>query len=120
MKSPLDQLAEARLLLQGGLALFDQADLDDASIPDALMRLTAALEAQPDPLTLRSQVAEADLEAFDDEVEELVKLNAVLVTVASNDREALVSTLSKARAARKGTAYYGRSGGEGGRCDMTG
>lgn len=120
MTDPFEALARMRTVLRDGLGLLDGAGQEDPEVPTALARVAAALQAHEDPAALRARVPEADHERFDDELEELIRLNAILASAASSDREHLVGRLKAVRESRRDLAYYGGAGSEGARCDISG
>lgn len=120
MTDPFDHLARLKAQLDEGLALLDGAAPDDPAVPEALGRVATALRSGPDLAELRGAVPAERLGAFDDRLEELLRLNAVLARAVSADREALVSRLRNVRTSRRDLAYYGKGeGAAGGRCDMS-
>ena len=119
---PFDSLAASRRALEEGLALLDGAPHDDPEIPAAIGRIAASLASADDPVALRAALPDEDRERFDDEIEELMRLNAVLVSAVTRDREVLAERLGVAREARRVLRRQG--GGEsacaGARCDISG
>lgn len=120
MSEPFETLASMRRALQEGLGLLDGAAHDDPEVAPALARIVAALGAHEDPAALRARLPEAAHERFDDELEELIRLNAILASAASSDRDRLVGRLKAVRESRRDLAYYGGAGSEGARCDVSG
>lgn len=106
--------------LKEGLALLDGAAHDDPHVVDALGELTAEIAAFGNPKELRESVAIEDHERFDDELEELIRLNAVLVAAVSQDREQLFGRLKQVRTSLRDLEYYGEQGSSGARCDISG
>ena len=76
MNDPFEALAAMKVALEEGLALLDGASVDDTAGLDALARVTASIVAVPNPATLRAAVPAERLEEFDDQLEELLRLNA--------------------------------------------
>jgi len=120
MIESFEALARMRTVLRDGLALLDGAEHDDPQVSVTLARIAAALDAEDDPATLRAKVADQDHDRFDDELEDLIRLNAILAAAASADRDRLVDRLKTVRESRRDLAYYGGAGGEGARCDVSG
>ena len=67
--------------------------MDETAGLDALARVTASIVSGPNPDTLRAAVPEERLEEFDDQLEELLRLNAVLMRAAALDRDQLAERL---------------------------
>ena len=93
MNDPFEALAAMKAALEEGLALLDGASMDDAAGLDALARITASIVAGPNPDTLRAAVPEERLEDFDDQLEDLLRLNAVLMRAAALDKDKLAERL---------------------------
>ena len=119
-QAAFERIAQMRAKLKGGLALLDDAGHDDPTIADGLGKLTEALHAFEDPTELRAQVPAEDLERFDEDLEELARLNAVLIAAAVQDREGLVSRLVRVRSSLRDLNFYAESGSAGARCDVSG
>ena len=119
---PFERLAEARRAMQGGLSLLDGARAEDADVPAARERLSRALADTGDFAAARKEVPQGDLECFDDELEDLLRLNAVLTAAVRQDREALMQRLKATRESRRDLARQAAapSEGAGGRCDVSG
>lgn len=117
---PFEEVAEARDLLKNALALFDGSNHDDAEAPGAMARVTAGLSTLRDPAALRREVPEAERERFDDELEELLRLNAVLVEAIRLDQEELVRRLRTVRTSQRDLSYHGAVASSGSRCDVSG
>ena len=122
MTDSFQSLRESRRVLEEGLALLDGAAHDDIAIPEAIGRISASLGASEDPATLRAAVAKDDLERFDDELEDVLRLNAILVTAVKRDRDALVQRLKATRESRRDLKRQssGDSAAAGVRCDVSG
>lgn len=118
--SPFDRVAAMRAHLEAGLTLLGDAAHDDPSIADGLARLTDALTAFEDPSELRALVPAEEIDRFDDELEELVRLNAVLIAAAVQDREGLIGRLVRVRSSLRDLDFYAESGSAGARCDVSG
>jgi hypothetical protein len=110
-------LARAQAVLEDGLAFVDRGQVDDAGAPEVIAKLAAELAALPDPVDLRATVAAADLERFDDELEELIRLNAVLMAALRADRDDVALRLVAIREARRGKRDAAPTGV---RCDVSG
>ena len=119
-REAFERIAAMRAKLKSGLALFDDAAHDDPTVADGLRKLTEALHAFEDPTALRASVPAGDLERFDDELEELARLNAVLIAAAVQDREGLVNRLVRVRSSLRDLNFYAESGSAGARCDVSG
>ncbi|QDV05012.1 hypothetical protein Poly30_05070 [Planctomycetes bacterium Poly30] len=122
---PFVELESSKRALRDGLTLLDRSasgdtDQDDAGRLAAWKKVMASLRAAPAPEELRASVPADRLEAFDDELEELLRLNAVLVSVVSSEKDQVLGKLRKVREARRGMAYYGSASPEGDRCDISG
>ncbi len=120
MSDSFEALARMRTVLRDGLALLDGAEHDDPQVAASLARIAAAIQGEDDPVALRARVPEADQERFDDELEELIRLNAILTAAASSDRDQMVVRLKAVRESRRDLSYYGGAGNEGARCDVSG
>lgn len=122
MSDPFQALRDARRVLEEGLALLDGAAHDDRAIPEAIGRIVASLAATEDPADLRAAVAKDDLERFDDELEDVLRLNVILVSAAKRDREVLVHRLKATREARRDLRHQSSGGSAvaGARCDVSG
>ena len=72
------RLAEARRAMEDGLALLDGASVEDADVPNALGRLASTVAEVGDFAAMRESIQAGDHERFDDELEDLLRLNAVL------------------------------------------
>jgi len=114
---PFDALDRARAVLEGGLAALDGGRVDDPSAPDVIGRIARDLAALDDPAALRTRVLEADLERFDDALEDLVRLNSVLVASIRRDREGVATRLAAVREARDRRRSPAVTGA---RCDVAG
>ncbi|MEE2941343.1 MAG: hypothetical protein VX460_13220 [Planctomycetota bacterium] len=120
MNDPFEALAAMKAALEEGLTLLDCASVDDAAGLDALARITASIVAGPNPATLRAAVPEERLEDFDDQLEELLRLNAVLMRAAAIDKDQVAERLKSVRSSRRELGYYRQEApGAGGRCDMS-
>ena len=119
---PFGELLDARRILEEGLALLDGATADDPEVPVAIGRVVEALRAAGDPRDLRAAVPPDEVERFDNEAEEVLRLNAVLISAVKRDREALMGRLKAARESRRDLKRQssGASGGAGARCDLSG
>ena len=122
---PFIGLKASRDALEAGLALLDSGapegtDQVDTLQPDAWGHVVATLAAAPDPEALRTTVPAARLEEFDGEVEELLRLNAVLVAGVQQERGGLLGKLKTVRETRRGMSFYGAAGPDGDRCDISG
>lgn len=119
---PFDELADAKRLLQEALSLLDGAAHDDPDVPVAIGRVVEALRSARDPRELRAEVAPEDVDRFEDEAEEVLRLNAVLVSAVKRDREALFGRLKATRETRRDLqrSSGGLEAGTGSRCDMSG
>ena len=128
MSSPTDPflvLEGTKRTLRDGLTLLDRSasgdtDQDDAGRVAAWQKVMGALHAAPYPEELRANVPADRLEAFDEEIEELLRLNAVLLSAVSSEKDQVLGKLRKVREARRGLAYYGSAAPEGDRCDISG
>lgn len=121
---PFLGLEGSRRALREGLTLLDRsasgnADQDDAGRLAAWQRIMATLAGAPPLEQLREAVPEDRLADFDDELEELIRLNAILVAAVATEKDHVVGKLRKVREARRGMSYYG-SPAEGDRCDISG
>lgn|GEM_PF-3589981 len=116
------RLAEARRAMESGLALLDGSSVEDGDVPAALGRIAAVVSEAGGYATMRENIAAADLERFDDELEDLLRLNAVLTAAVRQDREALIQRLKITRESRRDLARQSPdvSEGSGGRCDVSG
>lgn len=105
-----------------GLALLDGAAVDDSDVPVALGRIAKVLAEAGDFASMREEVPAADHDRFDDELEDLLRLNAVLTAAVKQDREALVRRLKVTRESRRDLARQSvaASEGAGNRCDVSG
>ncbi|MBL6756915.1 MAG: hypothetical protein ISQ11_10935 [Planctomycetes bacterium] len=117
-----DRLAEARRVMESGLALLDGASVEDADVPAALGRIAAVVSEAGAYPAMREGIPAAELERFDDELEDLLRLNAVLTAAVKQDREALTQRLKATRESRRDLARQAPdvSEGSGGRCDVSG
>jgi hypothetical protein len=116
------RLAEARRAMESGLALLDGSSVEDGDVPAALGRIAAVVSEAGGYSVMRASVGEADLERFDDELEDLLRLNAVLTAAVKQDREALIQRLKATRESRRDLARQAPdvSEGSGARCDVSG
>ena len=120
MNDPFEALAAMKAALEEGLALLGGASVDETAGLDALARVTASIVSGPNPATLRAAVPEERLEEVDDQLEELLRLNAVLMRAAALDRDQLAERLKSVRSSRRELGYYGQeAAGAGGRCDLS-
>ena len=120
MNDPFEALAAMKAALEEGLALLGGASVDETAGLDALARVTASIVSGPNPATLRAAVPEERLEEFDDQLKELLRLNAVLMRAAALDRDQLAERLKSVRSSRRELGYYGQeAAGAGGRCDLS-
>jgi len=108
--------------MEDGLALLDGASVEDADVPDALGRLASTVAEVGDFAAMRESIQAGDHERFDDELEDLLRLNAVLTAAVKQDRDALVRRLKVTRESRRELARQvgGAPGGAGNRCDVSG
>ncbi|MDG1984960.1 MAG: hypothetical protein P8M11_10355 [Planctomycetota bacterium] len=116
------RLLEARRAMEDGLALLDGAAVDDVDVPVALGRIAAALASAADLAAMREGVPAESHERFDDELEDLLRLNAVLTAAVKQDRDAMVQRLKVTRESRRELARQSASvsEGAGNRCDVSG
>lgn len=120
MTDPFEALGRMKAALEEGLALLDGTADDDQAVAAALGRVAEEVNAGPNPEVLREAVAAPDLDRFDDQLEELMRLNAVLARAVSMDRERLIGRLKSVRDSRRDLSYYDDARGpSGGRCDMS-
>lgn len=119
---PFGRLAEMRRAMESGLALLDGARPDDVAVPDALQRIAGAIAVTGDLEAMGLGLGEGERERFDLEVEELLRLNAVLTAAVRQDRDALLQRLKATRESRRDLARQSPAGSEGagGRCDVSG
>ena len=119
---PFGELSDAKRILEEGLALLDGAAPDDPEVPVAIGRIVEALRTAGDPRDLRAAVSPKDLERFDSEAEEVLRLNAVLISAVKRDREALMGRLKATRESRRDLKRQSSdaSDGAGARCDVSG
>ncbi|MEM6672733.1 MAG: hypothetical protein AAF726_07800 [Planctomycetota bacterium] len=118
---PFEELADAKRLLEEGLALLDGAARADADVPAAIGRIVDAMRAARDPRELRAAVAPEDLERFDDAAEDVLRLNAVLTAAVVRDRSALMAHIETARTSRLDLARRSAGAVESGtHCDVSG
>lgn len=108
--------------MEDGLALLDGASAEDADIPVALGRLAATLASVGDFAAMRDSVPADGRERFDDQLEDLLRLNAVLTAAVKQDRDALLQRLKVTRESRRDLARQvsGAPDGAGNRCDVSG
>ena len=116
------RLHEARRAMEDGLALLDGAAVDDVDVPVALGRIAAALASAADLAAMREGVPAESHERYDDELEDLLRLNAVLTAAVKQDRDAMVQRLKVTRESRRELARQSASvsEGAGNRCDVSG
>ena len=116
------RLHEARRAMEDGLALLGGAAVDDVDVPVALGRIAAALASAADLAAMREGVPAESHERFDDELEDLLRLNAVLTAAVKQDRDAMVQRLKVTRESRRDLARQSASvsEGAGNRCDVSG
>lgn len=120
MNDPFEALASMKATLEEGLALLDSVSVEDAAGLDALARVAAAVAGGPDPASLRAAVEPGRLDDFDDQLEELMRLNAVLTRAAALDRDRLSERLKNVRTSRRDLSYYAAgTAGSGERCDLS-
>lgn len=128
MSQPVDPFAEilsAKKALQDGLTLLDRsasgdADQDDAGRLAAWEQVAAGFATSESPEQLRERVPTDRLKEFDDELSEVIRLNAVLVAAVASEQERLLGRLRAVRESRRDLAYYGSVEPEGERCDISG
>ncbi len=108
--------------MEEGLALLDGASAGDPDVPNALGRLAETVAAAGDFAAMRESVPAEDRERLDDEMEDLLRLNAVLTAAVKQDRDALVRRLKVTRESRRDLARQvgGAPDGAGNRCDVSG
>ncbi|MDG1049186.1 MAG: hypothetical protein P8R46_03160, partial [Planctomycetota bacterium] len=96
--------------------------VDDVDVPVALGRIAAALASAADLAAMREGVPAESHERFDDELEDLLRLNAVLTAAVKQDRDAMVQRLKVTRESRRELARQSASvsEGAGNRCDVSG
>ncbi|MEL6431169.1 MAG: hypothetical protein AAFU73_00265 [Planctomycetota bacterium] len=116
MSEAFRHLETARAVLEDTLALLDGDRSADAP---ALAELDRRLRALPDPAELRATLPAAEHEAFDDRLEELQRLNAVLVMALRRDRDAVGAELVAVRRRRTGRRVEPEPR-AGARCDVSG
>jgi hypothetical protein len=122
---PFLELEGSKRALRGGLTLLDRSasgdtDQDDCGRVAAWQKVMGSLGATSSLEELRRSVPADRLEEFDGELEELLRLNAVLLSAVAREKEQVVGRLRKVREARRGMAYYGAAAPEGDRCDISG
>lgn len=119
MTTPFEAIAEARDVLRAGLAALDRVHEGDELA--ALDHVNRVLGELADPSALRETVDPDDLDRFDDELEEVARLNAVLVSAAASERDRLVDKLSQVRSTRRDLGRHTvKSETSGARCDIAG
>ncbi len=125
MSAEFASLESASRVLRDGLALLDEsvASRESGGSPDLAERLaglTKALGDLPDPVALRATVPADELERFDDELEELSRLNAVLLAAVAHDRDSVGERLVRVHRSRRDLQPHRVDGPGGVRCDATG
>ena len=122
---PFAELECVKNALRDGLALLDEgasssADRDESERASAWATVAKRFATSESPEALRERVAPAEHARFDDELAELIRLNAVLVSAVTEEKESLLGKLRVVRESRRDLAFYGNVGTHGERCDLAG
>ena len=122
---PFAELRCAKEALRDGLALLQGAtpgepDQSGAGRVVAWQQVLERIAAAGSPEALRRRVAPARHQEFDDELEEMMRLNAVLVAAVGEEKDLLFGRLRVVRESRRDLAFYGPVATEGERCDISG
>lgn len=122
---PFTELASAKKALRDGLALLDGGASSELGQGDT-GRLTAWEEISEritkagSPEALRERVAPERVNEFDEELAEMMRLNAVLVAAVAEEKDLLADRLRVVRESRRDLAFYSAVATEGERCDISG
>ncbi len=122
---PFQGLKASKDALEAGLALLDGSaavglDQDDAAHVAAWANVMEAIASAPQPDSLRAAVPESRLADFDGELEELIRLNAVLAAAIELEKGDLMGKLKAVRETRRDLSFYGATEPQGDRCDISG
>lgn len=122
---PFLELEGCKRVLRDGLGLLEsrasaEADQEDAGRLAAWEKIVHMLQSGPSPDALRAQVPADRLDEFDDALEEVLSLNAVLVSAVASEKDQILGKLRTVREVRRGMAYYQAAAPEGDRCDISG
>jgi hypothetical protein len=122
---PFAELASAKKALRDGLALLDggassELDQGDTGRLTAWREISQRIADAGSPESLRQRVAPEQLQEFDEELAEMMRLNAVLVAAVAEEKDLLVGRLRVVRESRRDLAFYSAVATEGERCDISG
>ena len=128
MKQPVDPFAElqrSKEALQDGFALLDEGSLGEtdeqsAGRVAAWQQVAARSTTCESPQSLRDRVAPERLAEFDEELAEVIRLNAVLVAAVAAEQGELLERVRAVRESRRVLGFYGSVAAEGERCDISG
>ncbi len=125
LPDPFAELESAKQALRDGLTLLDQSapgevDQDDTGSTAAWEQVAARFATAESPEALRERVAFDRVPEFDEKLEEVIRLNAVLAAAIAQEKDHLLSRLRSVRESRRDLAFYGAVAAEGERCDISG
>lgn len=122
---PFEELRRTKASLRIGLGLLEgaagqPAESNDPGLKAAWEKVIAALTGGEALAKMRTQVDAERLVAFDEELREVVRLNAVLMAAVKVEQGRVIGRLRRVRETRRELAYYAGVRGEGERCDISG
>ena len=122
---PFAELESVKKALREGLTLLDRSasgdtDQDDQGRLAAWEQVAARFATSESPEALRERVATELQAKFDEELSEVIRLNAVVVAAVAAEQERLLGRLRAVRESRRDLAYYSAVEPEGDRCDISG
>lgn len=128
MNQPVDPFAElqrSKEALQDGFALLDEGSLGEsdeqsAGRAAAWQQVAARFTTCESPEALRDRVAPERLAEFDEELAEVIRLNAVLIAAVASEQGTLLGRVRAVRESRRVLGFYGSVATEGERCDISG
>ncbi|MEM8709403.1 MAG: hypothetical protein AAGG01_00510 [Planctomycetota bacterium] len=122
---PFEELRRTKESLRVGLGLLEggaasSGEAADTGLRAAWEKVISALTGADALADLRGQVDAPELAAFDDELREVIRLNAVLMASVKAEQERVTGRLRRVRESRRELAYYAGTRAEGERCDISG
>lgn len=120
MRKVFDRLASYRDALRECLAALDGAAPEDPLVGRAFEELDGRFAALGDLVALRRSAKGADAERLEVELEELTRLNAIVISTVSRDQERLLELLRNAQRARRSCKGMASEDQTGVSCDVQG
>lgn len=115
-----EQLERFALSMREFLGVLECSTPDDDRVSTSWERCSEAFRELGHTQGLLEQLEPEDREEAEGRIDELVRLNAVLTAAVRRERDHLVQQLDRTSSARRAFSRYGRTGGTGGTCDLSG